>query len=134
MTSVEIVSVNVINYGSSSFFNIVILRQISFFILEIAKPSFNHNVISPTTFSIHILTDLVFLNEIGIFLAGKLAALIRIKDKRHGTINAFFKALIAILVSSVSLTSHPTIQRLYQSITAIRYKKPCLIGIYVIID
>ena len=45
--------------------------------------------------------------------------------------NAFFRALITILVSRVSSTSQPTIQRLYQSITAVRYRNPCLIGIYV---
>ena len=48
------------------------------------------------------------------------------------TLNAFFKALMTVLVSSVSSTSQPTIQRLCQSITAVRYKKPRLIGIYVI--
>lgn len=34
-------------------------------------------------------------------------------------------------VSKVSSSSHPTIQRLCQSIMAVKYKKPCFIGIYV---
>ena len=45
--------------------------------------------------------------------------------------NAFFKAFMTILVPRVSSTSQPTIQRLCQSIMAVRYKKPRLIGIYV---
>ena len=47
------------------------------------------------------------------------------------TINAFFNAVMTILVSRVSSTSQPTIQRLYQSITAVRYRNPRLMGMYV---
>lgn len=49
------------------------------------------------------------------------------------TINAFFSAVMTILVSRVSSTSHPTIQRLYQSITAVKYKNPCLMAIYCLV-
>ena len=57
----------------------------------------------------------------------KLLSYLSAESIRH----AFLRALITIRVSSVSSTSQPTIQRLYQSITAVRYRNPCLIGIYV---
>ena len=47
------------------------------------------------------------------------------------TLNAFFNAFMTILVSRVSSISQPTIQRLYQSITAVRYRNPRLMGMWV---
>ena len=130
MTMFKVVSVHIVTDCLPCFSDIVILGQICFLVLEASEPSFNHDIVSPPAFTIHALMDLVFFEEIHVLIACKLTALIRIQDN-IATINAFFNAVMTILVSRVSSTSQPTIQRLYQSITAVRYRNPCLMGIYV---
>ena len=130
MTTFKVVSVHIFTDCLPYFSDIVILGQICFLVLEAPEPSFNHDIVSPPAFTIHALTDLVLFEEIHVLIACKLTALIRIQDN-IATINAFFNAVMTILVSRVSSTSHPTIQRLYQSITAVRYRNPCLMGMYV---
>ena len=127
MISFKVIGVNISFDSCSGFFDIIILCQVSFFILKTSKPSFDHDIISPMTFSIHTLTDTIFFYKIDILLAGKLTSLIW----GLAILNALFNAFSTIRVSRVSSTSHPTIQRLCQSITAVRYRNPCLIGIYV---
>ena len=131
MTTFKVVSVHIFTDCLPCFSDIVILGQICFFVLEAPEPSFNHDIVSPAAFTIHALTDLVLFEKIHILIACKLTALIRIQDNRFATINAFFSAVMTILVSRVSSTSQPTIQRLYQSITAVKYKNPCFMAIYV---
>ena len=130
MTTFKVVSVHIFTDCLPCFSDIVILGQICFLVLEAPEPSFNHDIVSPPAFTIHALTDLVLFEEIHVLIACKLTALIRIQDN-IATINAFFNAVMTILVSRVSSTSQPTIQRLYQSITAVRYKNPRLMGMYV---
>ena len=130
MTTFKVVSVHIFTDCLPCFSDIVILGQICFLVLEAPEPSFNHDIVSPAAFTIHALTDLVLFEKIHILIACKLTALIRIQDN-IATINAFFNAVMTILVSRVSSTSQPTIQRLYQSITAVRYKNPRLMGMYV---
>lgn len=130
MTTFKVVSVHIFTDCLPCFSDIVILGQICFLVLEAPEPSFNHDIVSPPAFTIHALMDLVFFEEIHVLIACKLTALIRIQDN-IATINAFFNAVMTILVSRVSSTSQPTIQRLYQSITAVRYKNPRLMGMYV---
>lgn len=130
MTTFKVVSVHIFTDCLPCFSDIVILGQICFLVLEASEPSFNHDIVSPPAFTIHALMDLVFFEEIHVLIACKLTALIRIQDN-IATINAFFNAVMTILVSRVSSTSQPTIQRLYQSITAVRYKNPRLMGMYV---
>ena len=130
MTTFKVVSVHIFTDCLPCFSDIVILGQICFLVLEASEPSFNHDLVSPPAFTIHALMDLVFFEEIHVLIACKLTALIRIQDN-IATINAFFNAVMTILVSRVSSTSQPTIQRLYQSITAVRYKNPRLMGMYV---
>ena len=130
MTTFKVVSVHIFTDCLPCFSDIVILGQICFLVLEASEPSFNHDIVSPGAFTIHALTDLVLFEKIHILIACKLTALIRIQDN-IATINAFFNAVMTILVSRVSSTSQPTIQRLYQSITAVKYKNPCLMAIYV---
>ena len=130
MTTFKVVSVHIFTDCLPCFSDIVILGQICFLVLEASEPSFNHDIVSPPAFTIHALTDLVLFEEIHVLIACKLTALIRIQDN-IATINAFFNAVMTILVSRVSSTSQPTIQRLYQSITAVRYKNPRLMGMYV---
>jgi len=130
MTTFKVVSVHIFTDCLPCFSDIVILGQICFLVLEASEPSFNHDIVSPPAFTIHALMDLVFFEEIHVLIACKLTALIRIQDN-IATINAFFNAVMTILVSRVSSTSQPTIQRLYQSITAVRYRNPRLMGMYV---
>ena len=130
MTTFKVVSVHIFTDCLPCFSDIVILGQICFLVLEASEPSFNHDIVSPPAFTIHALTDLVLFEEIHVLIACKLTALIRIQDN-IATINAFFNAVMTILVSRVSSTSQPTIQRLYQSITAVRYRNPRLMGMYV---
>lgn len=75
--------------------------------------------------------DRVLFGEIHVLIACELTALIRIQDNRFCYHKRLFKAVMTILVSRVSSTSQPTIQRLYQSITAVRYRNPRLMGMYV---
>mgnify|MGYP006889821117 CR=1 FL=1 len=131
MTPLKIVSVDILSDGGSGFFDVIVLCLIGFFILEAAEPTLNHDVVCPAAFAIHTLPDSIFLYKINVLLACKLASLIGIQYLRFCHLECFFKALMTILVSSVSSTSQPTMHRLCQSITAVRYKKPRLIGIYV---
>lgn len=120
MTAFKVVSVNILPNRQSRFLDVIVLSKISFLIFEASKPAFNHDIIGPTALAVHALTDFVILNKIYILLAGKLAALIRIQNLWFGYFKSFVRAFITIVVSSVSSTSQPTIQRLYQSMTAVR--------------
>ena len=82
MTPLKIVSVDILSDGGSGFFDVIVLSQIGFFILEAAEPTFNHDVVCPAAFAIHALPDSIFLHKINILLTCKLAALIRIQYLR----------------------------------------------------
>ena len=120
MASLKVVCVNIAANGSSCFLDVVILRQIRFLILKATKPTLDHDIVSPTTFSIHALTDAVFLNKINVLLTCKLTALIRIQNLRFCCFKCLFKSVNNYSGIRVSSTSQPTIQRLYQSITAVK--------------
>lgn len=111
MTLLKVVSLDIFSDSTSGFPYVVVLCQISFFIFKAAEPAFNHDIICPSAFTIHALTEFRICG--------------------FDTLKTIFRGLMTILVSSVSSTSQPTIQRLYQSITAVRYRNPRLIGIYV---
>ena len=128
MTALKVVGMDILPDGTPCLPNVIVLRQISFFILEAAEPSLNHDVICPPAFPVHALTDPIFLYKVNVLLTCELASLIRIQDLRFRYFKAFFRAVITILVSRVSSTSQPTIQRLYQSITAVRYRNPRRMG------
>lgn len=42
----KIVSVDILSDGDSGFFDVIVLRQIGFFVLEAAKPTLNHDVVA----------------------------------------------------------------------------------------
>lgn len=105
MTSFKIISVYIISDCCSSFLDIVVLCQICLFILEAAKPAFNHDIISPTAFVVHTLTNLVLFYKVNVLLTCELATLIRIKNLWFCHFKRLFKALITFLISSVSSTS-----------------------------
>ena len=71
--------------------NVIVLRQISFFILEAAEPSLNHDVICPPAFPVHALTDPIFLYKVNALLTCELASLIRIQDLRFRYFKGFFQ-------------------------------------------
>ena len=131
MTTFKVVCMHIFPNSLPCFSNIVILSQICFLIFEIPEPSFDYDIVGPAAFAIHALTDLVLFEKVHVLIACELTALIRIQDNRFCYHKRLFNAVMTILVSRVSSTSQPTIQRLYQSITAVKYKNPCLMAIYV---
>ena len=48
MASLKVVGVDITSNSRSGFLDVVIQCQISFFILEAAEPTLNHDVVSPT--------------------------------------------------------------------------------------
>src|SRR5699024_12243620 len=53
MTALKVVSMDILPDGTPCLTDVVILRQISFFILEAAEPALNHDVICPPAFPVH---------------------------------------------------------------------------------
>ena len=90
MTPLKVVSVDILSDGSSGFFDVIVLCQISFFIFEAAEPTLNHDVICPAAFAIHALPDAVYLYKINVLLTCKLATLIRIQYLRFCYIECLF--------------------------------------------
>ena len=129
MTALKVVGMYIAFDSRSRFQDVGILCKIGFIIFEAAKSAFNHDVVCPAAFSIHALTDMVFFEKCYVLGACKLTSLIRVQNQGGATLKAFFSAFMTILVSKVSSISKPTIQWLYQSMMAVRYRKPCLMGI-----
>ena len=90
MTPLKIVSVDILSDGGSGFFDVIVLCQIGFFILEAAEPALNHDIICPSAFTIHALPDSVSLYKVNILLTCKLTALIRIQYLRFCHLECFF--------------------------------------------
>ena len=80
MASFKVVGVDILSDSSPCFPDVVVLCQIGFLILEAAEPAFNHDIICPSAFAIHALTDSAITNKVDVFVAGKLAVLIRVDD------------------------------------------------------
>ena len=76
MTPLKVVSVDILSDSGSGFFDVIVLSQIGFFILEAAEPAFNHDIICPSTFAIHALPNSIISNKFDVFVTGKLASLI----------------------------------------------------------
>ena len=131
MATFIVVCMHIFPNSLPCFSNIVILSQICFLIFEIPEPSFDYDIVGPAAFAIHALTDLVLFEKVHVLIACELTALIRIQDNRFCYHKRLFNAVMTILLSRVSSTSQPTILRLYQSITAVKYRNSCLMGMYV---
>ena len=93
MTSLKVVSVDILSDGSSGFFDVIVLCQISFFIFEAAEPTLNHDVICTAAFAIHALPDAVYLYKINVLLTCKLATLIRIQYLRFCYLECLFLSI-----------------------------------------
>ena len=76
VTPLKVVGVNILSNGSSGFFDVIVLRQIGFLILEASKPALNHDIVRSAAFSIHALADAVFFYEINVLLTCELTTLI----------------------------------------------------------
>ena len=95
MAAFKVVCVNICCNRLSGLFDIVPFRQISFVIFEGTEPSLDHDIVGPAAFAIHALTDVVFLKKIFVFMAGKLATLIRVKNYRLCYFKGFFAGVNA---------------------------------------
>ena len=93
MTALKVVSMDILPDGTPCLTDVVILRQISFFILEAAEPALNHDVICPPAFPVHALTDAVFLYEVNVLLTCELTSLIRIQDLRFCYFESLFQGV-----------------------------------------
>ena len=78
--TIIVIGVDISSNSNSGFLDVVIQSQISFLILEAAEPSLNHDVVSPTAFSIHTLTDTVFFYKFNVLLTCELTTLIRVQN------------------------------------------------------
>ena len=64
MTPLKVVSVDILPDGCSGIFDVIVLCQVGFFILEATEPALNHDVVCPAAFAIHALTNTIFLYKI----------------------------------------------------------------------
>ena len=51
MTPLKVVSADILSDSGSGFFDVIVLSQIGFFILEAAEPTLNHDVVCPGAFA-----------------------------------------------------------------------------------
>ena len=116
MATFKVVGIDVFPYCSPGFFDVGVFCKVCLFVLEAPEPAFDHDVVGPPAFAIHTLTDAVAADEVDILIACELTALIRIDDQRLGHLKGFF----ACIDYHSGVQSQPTIQRLYQSIMAVR--------------
>src|SRR5699024_81401 len=93
MAALKVVGVDIPPYGTPCLPDVIVLRQISFFILEAAEPSLNHDVICTPAFSVHTLTDSIFLYEVNVLLTCELTSLIRIQDPRFRCFEGLFQGV-----------------------------------------
>ena len=93
MTALKVVSMDILPDGTPCLTDVVILRQISFFILEAAEPALNHDVICPPAFPVHALADPIFLYEVNVLLTCELTSLVRIQDLRFRYFEGLFQGV-----------------------------------------
>ena len=53
MMPLKVVSVDILSDSGSGFFDVIVLSQIGFFILEAAEPTLNHDIICPAAVPIN---------------------------------------------------------------------------------
>ena len=93
VTPLKVVGVNILSNGSSGFFDVIVLCQIGFFILEATKSALNYDIVRPAAFCIHALADAVFFYEINVLLTGKRTSLVRIQYLWFCHIKYFFQSI-----------------------------------------
>ena len=93
MAPLKVVAMDIVSDSNPGFPDVIVLRQVSFFILEAAEPALNHDIICPPAFPVHALTYPVSLHKVNVMLTGELASLIRIQDLRFGHFEGFFQGV-----------------------------------------
>ena len=68
MASFKVIGVDISSNSNSGILDVVIQRQISFFILEAAEPALNHDVVCPAAFSIHTHAACLRSATVGVLL------------------------------------------------------------------
>ena len=76
MAAFKIVGVDIFPNCLLRLTDIGILGKICFLVFKTAKPSLNHDIVSPTTFALHTLPDVIFFEKIYVFVACKFTSLI----------------------------------------------------------
>ena len=76
MTTFKVVCMHIFPNSLPCFSDIVVLGQICFLVHETPELSFDHDIVSPATFTIHALTDLVLFEKVHVLIACKLTTLI----------------------------------------------------------
>lgn len=71
---------DVVANGGSGVLDVVSRCQVGFLILEGPEPALDFDIVSPTALVVHTLVYMVLLEELFVFLAGELTALIRVQD------------------------------------------------------
>ena len=51
MMPLKVVSADILSDSGSGFFDVIVLSQIGFFILEATEPTLNHDVVCPAAFA-----------------------------------------------------------------------------------
>lgn len=80
MASLKVVVVDVASNGGPGFIDVMPLRQVGFLILEGPKPALDLDIVNPTALAIHALAYMVLIEELFVFLACELTALIRVQN------------------------------------------------------
>lgn len=93
MTALKVVGMDILPDGIPRFPDVIVLRHISFFILEAAEPSLTYDVTCPPAFLVHALTDPIFLYEVNVLLTCELTSLIKIQDLRFRYFEGLFQGV-----------------------------------------
>ena len=81
MTSLEVIFVDIFLDCSSGLLDVFPFSKIHLFVFKTSEPALNHDVISPSAFTIHALTYVVFFKIIFVFRTGKLLSFIKSKKQ-----------------------------------------------------
>ena len=76
MRSERVVIVDVALDRFAQFTWAAVFVDVNQFRLETAEPALNHDIVRPTGFAIHALTDVKLFEQLFVFLTGELATLI----------------------------------------------------------
>ena len=93
MAALEVIFFHITPNGLTGFPDVIVLGEVSLLVLEGTKPPFNHDIVSPAALAIHALTYVIFPEKRLVFVAGKLASLVRIQNFRPGDPESFSNGL-----------------------------------------
>ena len=82
MAALKVIGVDIFPDGNPGSPDVIVLRQISFFILKAMESSLNYDVICLAAFPVHTLTASIFFYKVNILLTCELISLIGSQDLR----------------------------------------------------